>query len=89
MIAFELSNFILGKLWEGPGPGLLGDKIETSLNTMTIEWCLYFCIDFCLYFCIDYDYTGVQFGAECYCGNMLTRLTILSDGDCNMKCAGD
>ena len=48
---------------------------------MTIEWCLYFCK--------DYDYAGVQFGAECYCGNMLTRLTILSDGDCNMKWAGD
>lgn len=59
---------------------VLSDKV-TSFNTMTVEWCL----DFCK----DYKYAGVQYGAECYCGNVLLKMTLLPDGDCNMKCSGD
>ena len=54
---------------------------KTSFNTMTIEWCL----DFCK----DYAYAGVQFSFECHCGDMLRTMTLLPDGDCNMKCSGD
>ena len=59
---------------------VLSDKATSSV-AMTIEWCL----DFCK----DYEYAGVQFSNECYCGNVLLKMTLFPDGDCNMKCSGD
>ena len=44
-------------------------------------------VESCSAFCAKYQYFGVEYGRECYCGNSLTT-TPVSDADCNMKCAG-
>jgi hypothetical protein len=44
----------------------------------------------CSTFCNGYMYFGVEYGAECYCGNALPLSAIPHpDSECNMPCAGN
>jgi hypothetical protein len=44
----------------------------------------------CASFCSSYQYFGVEYGGECYCGNSFTNPTTQSDASaCNMACSGD
>jgi hypothetical protein len=43
----------------------------------------------CGAFCSEYNYFGVEFGKECFCGNAITPGADLAEGDCTMACTGD
>lgn len=34
-------------------------------------------------------YAGLEYGRECYCGNLIEGGTIADDSECNIPCAGD
>ncbi|KAL8743437.1 MAG: hypothetical protein Q9190_004206 [Brigantiaea leucoxantha] len=56
---------------------------STSSNTMSYSSCSSYCYGF-IYF-------GVEYGRECYCGNIFSNPTspAPSASDCNTKCSGD
>ena len=59
----------------------LSDKSFAS-DTMTLETCGSFCS--------PYTFFGVEFGRECYCGNVLNAGSVQAPAtDCNMVCAGN
>jgi hypothetical protein len=44
----------------------------------------------CASFCSGYGYFGVEYGAECYCGNSFANPSAPEpESDCNMACSGD
>jgi hypothetical protein len=44
----------------------------------------------CASFCTGYQYFGVEYGSECYCGKSLSNNTShRPEGECNMPCTGD
>ncbi|KAH6652040.1 WSC domain-containing protein [Truncatella angustata] len=49
-------------------------------NDMTVEMCAAFCA--------DYDYFGVEYGVECFCGNVFTGMQQPED-ECSYLCPGD
>ncbi|WVQ79634.1 hypothetical protein IAT38_001734 [Cryptococcus sp. DSM 104549] len=58
---------------------------STASDDMTIETCLNFCGN------KGFQYAGIEYGRECYCGNSLVNgasLTLPSTG-CSVACAGD
>lgn len=57
--------------------------ISTSNNTaMTVEYCANYCS--------GYNYFGVEYGDECYCGNSFNAgVTQDTTGGCSMACAGN
>lgn len=51
------------------------------VSSMTIELCAAYCASF--------NYFGVEYSSECYCGNTIHNGTTLDvSGGCNMACAG-
>ena len=54
--------------------------ISYADNGMTVESCGAYCA--------KYQYFGVEYGRECYCGNSLTAQTANS-ADCSFPCAGN
>ncbi|KAM0794890.1 WSC domain-containing protein [Usnea florida] len=52
-------------------------------------------IEQCASGCIDFTYFGVEYGAECYCGNAIAGGSTVAAGDtadtsgCNMVCSGN
>lgn len=57
----------------------LTDDATSSTNNMTVE--------ICAAYCSNYAYFGVEYGAECYCGNTIaTGTTQDSTNGCNMAC---
>jgi hypothetical protein len=51
---------------------------------MTVEFCTSYCED------LGYNYAGVEYAEECWCGDHLsTETEVVSDDECNMKCTGD
>ncbi|VBB73184.1 Putative protein of unknown function [Podospora comata] len=61
------------------GDRSLRDIVERSDN-MTVETCAAICEDF--------NFFGVEFGRECFCGNTLYG-EVAPAGDCTFRCAGD
>ncbi|KAK0125522.1 hypothetical protein ONS96_009359 [Cadophora gregata f. sp. sojae] len=60
---------------------LVGMK-KSSTKDMTLE--------FCMGNCTGYNYFGVEYGAECYCGNVLSFGSFAAtDGRCKMLCPGN
>ena len=49
----------------------------------TIEICKKLC------FGKGYQYAGVEYSKECFCGNNLPRKIAPKQSDCNMDCSGD
>lgn len=68
---------------EVSGRALTGSSIAGS--SMTISTCLSFCESG------GFQYAGLEFGSECYCGSALVNGASLSQpsGQCNMPCAAD
>ncbi|KAK4194459.1 WSC domain-containing protein [Triangularia verruculosa] len=60
------------------GDRALGDVVERSDN-MTVEACAAICE--------EYNFFGVEFGRECFCGNLL-RGEIAPESDCTHRCSG-
>ncbi|KAK0718950.1 WSC domain-containing protein [Apiosordaria backusii] len=60
------------------GARSLADVVERSDN-MTVEACAAICEDF--------NFFGVEFGRECFCGNVLGG-EIAPESDCTYRCAG-
>ncbi|KAF2835617.1 Pyrrolo-quinoline quinone, partial [Patellaria atrata CBS 101060] len=54
----------------------------TATDAMTTQ--------FCADFCGAYDYFGLEYASECYCGTTLNAAvaTKVTDGQCNMACKG-
>ncbi|XP_062586872.1 uncharacterized protein LOC134248494 isoform X2 [Saccostrea cucullata] len=46
-------------------------------------------VESCREFCTDYQFYGVMFGGECFCGNFFTSFIKKPERECNMKCNGD
>ncbi|KAI7197906.1 hypothetical protein KC316_g1756 [Hortaea werneckii] len=64
--------------WTLQGAYLFG----TSLQNLTLERCATFCDDF--------QYFGVEYAQECYCGSQLLNNAIQQDpSSCSAPCAGD
>lgn len=54
----------------------------SSTDTMTY--------DECAVFCNGYDYFGLEYGSQCYCGlNIRSSGSKTAEADCSMPCAGD
>ncbi|KAF2108754.1 WSC domain-containing protein [Lophiotrema nucula] len=54
---------------------------QTTSNIMTVEACQAYCS--------AYTYFGLEFSAECYCGNALNSAsTVQNSTQCNMPCKG-
>ncbi|KAI4209402.1 MAG: hypothetical protein LQ351_007661 [Letrouitia transgressa] len=81
-----------------PGPTLAGYTYEgcytdsstarvltgksSSTSTLTYQSCASYCA--------GYTYFGVEYGRECYCGNIFSNPTTpVAASDCSFKCAGD
>jgi hypothetical protein len=44
----------------------------------------------CAAFCSGYNYFGVEYGSECYCGDSFTNPTdTVPETDCSLACSGD
>ncbi|KAL8947337.1 MAG: hypothetical protein Q9222_006367 [Ikaeria aurantiellina] len=56
---------------------------STSSNTMSYKSCSTYCT--------GYTYWAVEYGSQCYCGNIFSNPTSPAPAatDCNMKCSGD
>jgi len=66
---------------EGTGVRALASKSLVN-STMTLN--------VCATFCGGYTYFGTEYGAECYCGNVLGNGSVAAPTDnCNMACGGD
>lgn len=62
------------------GRALSGNAVKT--NDMTIERCAGNCT--------SYNYFGVEYGGECYCGNTLAAGSVkTAESDCQMTCSGN
>lgn len=47
-------------------------------------------VEMCAEYCTPYQYFGVEYGRECYCGNDRAADSVAaSDADCSFACAGD
>ncbi|KAN0098799.1 WSC domain containing protein, partial [Hyaloscypha variabilis] len=56
--------------------------LSTTNDDMTVEICGTFCIGF--------DYFGVEYSRECYCGNTINPGSVPAlSSDCDMQCLGD
>ncbi|KAG8999266.1 hypothetical protein FRB90_012118 [Tulasnella sp. 427] len=66
------------------GARVLTTKITDSSPSMTQETCLNSCIN------AGYSFAGLEFGAECWCGNNPTaNLNVLPDTSCSTSCGGN
>ncbi|PMD34140.1 WSC-domain-containing protein [Hyaloscypha variabilis F] len=66
------------------GRSLAWRQDQLSTTNLTVEECLFACKDG------GYDFAGVEFGQECYCGVVLGNGTLpLPSSQCNMPCTGD
>ncbi|KAI0127330.1 WSC domain-containing protein [Xylariales sp. AK1849] len=65
---------------EGSGVRALGDKLYTDDN-MTPQKCATACA--------GYDYAGIEYGDECWCGGEIAGGSYVSDADCSFLCPGD
>ncbi|KAL9596717.1 MAG: hypothetical protein Q9219_005628 [cf. Caloplaca sp. 3 TL-2023] len=66
---------------EGVGGRALGAK-QTASDDMTVAYCGSFCT--------GYQYFGIEYSSECFCGNSLgSGATLKGDGDCGMTCSGN
>lgn len=46
-------------------------------------------VEICAGFCNGYQYMGVEYGRECYCGNVIATGSAPATDNCNMQCAGN
>ncbi|XP_061186993.1 uncharacterized protein LOC133195144 [Saccostrea echinata] len=49
----------------------------------------YLTVEFCRTYCTDYQFYGVEYGGECFCGNFFTSFIRKPEGECNMTCHWD
>ncbi|KAF8855141.1 hypothetical protein BDZ45DRAFT_676433 [Acephala macrosclerotiorum] len=56
-------------------------SIKYVNSTMTLEMCATKCT--------SYDYFGVEYGSECYCGYTLNATLRATETDCNKPCGGN
>jgi hypothetical protein len=67
---------------EASSGSALSSKTYADQKGMTVQACGDFCA--------AYDYFGVEYGGECYCGGGLgAGSTLVGDGECDMGCPGD
>jgi hypothetical protein len=86
----QTSNLPSG--WNVAGGGCIQEVANRALtgaayssSSMTVNSCLSFCGN------RGYKYAGIEYGAECYCGNTLANGASLDlvSGQCYMSAAGD
>ncbi|KAL8936038.1 MAG: hypothetical protein Q9216_005133 [Gyalolechia sp. 2 TL-2023] len=66
---------------EGVGGRALGAK-QTAYNDMTVAYCGDFCT--------GYQYFGIEYSSECFCGDSLgAGATLKGNGECGMTCSGN
>ncbi|KAH8653201.1 WSC domain-containing protein [Tricladium varicosporioides] len=79
------SNFTYYSCISEPSSGrLLPKQVLNNGTGMTIE--------LCLSTCYNYQYAGVEYGRECWCGNSLNLATDVSnrtDSECSFLCPGN
>ena len=60
----------------------LSAKIMSDFSKMTVEMCGSFCK--------GYNFFGIEWSGECYCGNEIGRRSLLKDDkECGLACPGD
>lgn len=73
----------LGCYTETTGVRALSGASAFSETEMTVEACGTYCLN------SGFTWFGVEYGAECYCGNGLSvESNPADDTDCNMACSG-
>lgn len=66
---------------EGTGGRALADK-NTASDEMTIATCAAFCS--------SYQYFGIEYASECFCGSMIgNNARKTAESDCSMTCSGN
>ncbi|KAF3934543.1 hypothetical protein ABW19_dt0208421 [Dactylella cylindrospora] len=74
-------NFVLQSCWTDRSDNrtLAGWGLDPAPD-MTVEKCLDYCSGF--------NYAGLEFSTECWCGNSILTGDAAPDADCNSPCAG-
>ncbi|OCK79181.1 WSC-domain-containing protein [Lepidopterella palustris CBS 459.81] len=82
VVVASVGNYLsIGCYNEVPNGRALTVK-SVANNSMTVE--------LCAAFCSGTTYFGVEYGAECYCGNTIPSTSALvTDGRCSMTCANN
>ncbi|KAL8832686.1 MAG: hypothetical protein Q9170_004784 [Blastenia crenularia] len=66
---------------EGNGGRALAGK-QTASDDMNVAYCANFCA--------GYQYFGIEYSSECFCGTSISNGAALrADGDCSMTCSGN
>ncbi|KAF2711719.1 WSC-domain-containing protein [Pleomassaria siparia CBS 279.74] len=80
----SVGNYVFVGCYTEKSSKTLSDK-STVLNTMTVE----ICQAFCSMTTPPFQYFGLEYAAECYCGQALNSAsTVLDATACNMPCKG-
>ncbi|KAL8708971.1 MAG: hypothetical protein Q9220_006179 [cf. Caloplaca sp. 1 TL-2023] len=76
-------NFTYTGCYTEASSGRALPNLVAANNSMTIE--------VCLSSCYQYQYAGVEYGQECWCGNTLASTSVQApaESQCNFKCPGD
>ncbi|KAL8689037.1 MAG: hypothetical protein Q9218_005195 [Villophora microphyllina] len=77
------TNFTYTACWDEPSSGRALPTLALASDSMTVE--------LCLSKCYNYQYAGIEYGRECWCGNTLasTSAQATAESQCNKKCPGD
>lgn len=75
--------YTLGCAIEGSSGRILTGYSGISISDLTIDKCLSLCED------KGFNYAGVEYGEECYCGNSIPATIAYSASSCSMACKGD
>lgn len=70
--------------WTEPASGGRALSQQMSITEATVAKCVALCAD------REYLYAGLEYGAECWCGDALSSASLSApDADCGMTCSGN
>ncbi|XP_062575214.1 sialate:O-sulfotransferase 2-like [Saccostrea cucullata] len=69
--------------------GCFQDQQNRTLSGISRRGDFTLTVGSCRKFCTDYQFYGVEFGGDCFCGNFFTSFIKKPERECNIKCSGN